>query len=108
MVLIPKGGDYYGIIFLVEVMWKAVVVILNRHFTASIVYHNSLHKLWSGRGTGTATLEVKMFQQVEALRDVVFHAILLDLHKAYTALDRSRSKLGDPADHPNHPNKPFG
>ena len=39
---------------------------------------------------GTATLEVKLLQQVVALRDVVLHVIFLDLHKAYDALDRLR------------------
>ena len=43
-----------------------------------------------GRGTGTPTLKVKLLQQVAALRDVVLHAILLDLHKAYNALGRTR------------------
>ena len=36
VVLIPKGKrDYWGI-SLVEVMWKVVVTIINRRFTASI------------------------------------------------------------------------
>ena len=80
--LIPKGGCYYQCIGLVEVMWKAVAVILNRCFTASITYHNSLHGFWSGRGTGTVTLEVKLLQQAAALREAVLHVILPDLQKA--------------------------
>ena len=36
VVLIPKGGRDYRGIGLIEVVWKAVAVILNRHFTASI------------------------------------------------------------------------
>ena len=68
VVLIPKGGkDYWGI-GLVEVMWKVVAVILNRRLTASITFHNFLHGFWAGRGTGTATLEVKLLQQIAALR----------------------------------------
>ena len=43
VVLIPKGkGDYRGI-GLVEVMWKVVVVILNRRFTSSITFDDVLH-----------------------------------------------------------------
>ena len=53
---------------LVEVMWKAVAVILNHRFTVSITYHNSLHSFQAGRGTGTVTLEVKLLQQVTVLR----------------------------------------
>ena len=56
VVLIPKGGGDYRGIGLVEVMWKAVVVILNRCFTKSITYHESLHGFRAGRGTRTPTL----------------------------------------------------
>ena len=65
-------------------------MILNRHFTSTITYHNSLHGFRAGRGKGTATLEVNLFQQVATLREVVLHAILLYLHKSYDALDRFR------------------
>ena len=63
---------------------------LNFHFTASITYHESLHGFWVGHGTWTATLEVKLLQQVMAMREEVLHIIFLDLYKAYDALDRSR------------------
>ena len=81
--------DYRGI-GLVEVMQKVVAAILNRRFTASITYHNLLHGFRSGRGTGTATLETKLLQQLATLREEVLYAILFDLHKAYDAFDRSR------------------
>ena len=42
-----------------------------------------------GCGTGTTTIEVKLIEQVEALKEAVFHAIFLGLHKAYDALDMS-------------------
>ena len=71
VVLIPKGGGDYRDIGLVGLMWKAVAVILIRHFTAFITYPDSLHGLWAGRGTGTATLEVKLINQVAALRDAL-------------------------------------
>ena len=56
VVLIKKGGDDYHCIGLVEVMWKAVAVILNHRFTDSITYHESLHGFRAGRGTRTPTL----------------------------------------------------
>ena len=43
-----------------------------------------------GRGTGTATLEAKLLQQLAAMREEVLYVIFLDLTKAYDALDRSR------------------
>ena len=68
VVLILKGGGDYRGIGLVEMVWKAVAVILNRRFTASITYHDFLHGFRAGGGTGTATLEAKLLQQLEALR----------------------------------------
>ena len=68
MVLIHKGKKDYRGIGLVEVMWKVVAAILNRRLTSSITYHDFLHGFWAGRGTGTATLEAKLLQQLAALR----------------------------------------
>ena len=71
VVLIPKGkGDYRGI-GLVEVMWKVVAVILNHRLTYSITFHDVLHGFRAGRGTGTATLEAKLLQQLAAMREEV-------------------------------------
>ena len=82
VVLISKeGGEYRGI-GLVEVIWKAVAAILNRRLTAAITYHDFLHVFRAGRSTGTATLDLKLLQQVSALREKVLHMIFLDLHKA--------------------------
>ena len=90
MVLITKGKKDYRGIGLVDVMWKVVVAILNRQFTASITYHDLLHGFRVGHGTGTATLKSKLLQQLAALREEVLYVIFLDLHKAYDALDRTR------------------
>ena len=73
-----------------EVMWKVVVVILNRRFTSSITYHDALHGFRAGCGTGTATLKAKLLQQLAAMREEVLYVIFLDLTKAYDALDRSK------------------
>ena len=54
-----------------EVMWKVVAVILNCRFTASITYHGFPHEFRAGRGTGTATLEAKLLQQLASLRKEV-------------------------------------
>ena len=83
------GGDYCGI-GLVELVWKAAAVILDRSFTTSITYQYSLRGFRTGRGMGAATLEVKLLHQVVAISEAVLHAIFLDLHKAHNALDRSR------------------
>ena len=90
MVLIPKGEKDYLVIGLMEVMWKVVTEVLNRRLTASITFHDFLHRFWDGRGTGTSTLESKLLHQLAALREEVLYVIFLDLHKAYDALERSR------------------
>ena len=90
VVLIPKGKkDYWGI-GLVEVMWKVVAAFLNCQLTASITFHDFIHGFREVHGTGTATLEAKLLQQLAALREEVLCAIFLYLHKTYDALDRSR------------------
>ena len=90
MVLIPNREKEYRGIGLMELMWKVVSENLNRRLTASITFHEFLHGFRAGRGTGTATLEAKLLQQLAALREDVLCVIFLDLHKAYNALDRSR------------------
>ena len=90
VVLMPKGERDYRGIGLVDGMWKVVVAILNFRITASITYHNFLHGFRECRGTGTATLEVKLLHQLEALREEVLYVIFLGLHKVYDLLDRSR------------------
>ena len=62
VVLITKGKKYYRGIGIVEVMWKVVAAILNLRLTASISFHDSLHRFWAGRSIGTATLEANLLQ----------------------------------------------
>ena len=91
MVIIPKGkGEFRGI-GLVEVTWKLMTVILHRRLTTGIQLHDMLHRFREGCGTGMATLEAKLLQQLAAMREEVLYVIFLDLTKAYDALDRSRS-----------------
>ena len=89
VVLIPKGksGDFRGI-GLVEVLWKTMSSLLNRRLTAAITFHDVLHGFRAGCGMGTASLEAKLLQQLTAMTEVVLFEVLLDLQKAYYALDR--------------------
>ena len=68
MVLIPKGIKEYRGVGLVEVMWKVVAAILHLRLTTAVTYHDVLHDFWAGRGTGIATLEAKLLQQLAAMR----------------------------------------
>ena len=76
---------------LVEVMWKVVAEILHRRLTTAITYHDFLLGFRAVRGTGTATLEAMLLQQLAAMREEVLYVIFLDLTKAYDVLDRSSS-----------------
>ena len=65
-----------------------MAAIINHWFTASITLHNVLHSFWNSRGTCTASLESKLLQKFEDMREEVMYSIFLDLHKLYDALDR--------------------
>ena len=88
-VLITKGdsGDLRGI-GLIKVLWKTVTGLLKQQFTAVIILHYVLHGFWSGRGTGTASLEAKLLKHLMAMREAVLYEVFLDLQKAYAALDQ--------------------
>ena len=58
-----------------------MAVILNFWLTDSITYHDLFHRFRSGRGTGTATLNAQMVQQLAAMREEVLYMILMVLHK---------------------------
>ena len=73
-----------------EVKWKLMTVNLHRRLTTGLQLHDVLHRFREGRGTGTATLEAKLLQQIAAMREEVLYMIFLDLSKASYALVRSR------------------
>ena len=68
VVLILKWKKEYRGIWLVEVMWKVMAAILHCRLTTAITYHDALHGLRAGRGTGTVTLEAKLLHQLAAMR----------------------------------------
>ena len=90
VVLIPKGGVYNRDIVLVEIVWKVVAVILNFRLIASIAFHKVLHGFQVVHGTGTATLDAKLLQQLASMMEDIMYVIFLELHKVYDALDRYR------------------
>ena len=89
IVLLPKGGGDYRGIGLLEPLWKVVEVLMDKRFLA-IKFHDCLHGFLAGRGTGTATMEVKLAQQLAYREQEAWYQIFLDLRKAYDAMDRGR------------------
>ena len=62
--------------------------LLNRRLTSAIYFHDTLHRFWAGRGTGTVVLESKILQQLTDVREAGLFEVFLNLLKAYDALDR--------------------
>ena len=89
--MITKGVDTnFRWVGLVEVLWKSISGIIDCQLSSSIQFHNSLCGFCAGRGTRTAILGAKLFQQLIYMRDTVLRAIFLNLRKSYDALDRYR------------------
>ena len=92
IVLIPKGdGDYRGI-GLLEPFWKVIECLMDGRLNI-IELHDCLHGFRSGRGTGTATLEAKLAQQLAYVEQEPLFGVYIDLRKAYDAMDRDRCLL---------------
>ena len=65
VVMISKGvGTNFRGIGLVEVLWKVISGIINHRISSSIQFHDALHGFRMGRGTGNATLQAKLLQQL--------------------------------------------
>ena len=59
VVILPKGGGGFCGIGLLEPLWKVNEVLMDKRL-ANIKFHDCLHGFLGGRGTGTATMEVKL------------------------------------------------
>ena len=62
LVIIPNGNTNTRRIGLLETLWKVVEAIVETRLRAIISFQDVLHGLRSGRGTGTAILELKLAQ----------------------------------------------
>ena len=89
VVLIPKGGGDFRGIGLLEPFWKVIESVMDQRLNI-IELHDSLHGFRAERGTGTATIEAKLAQQLACLEQQPFYGVFLDLRKAFDAMDRGR------------------
>ena len=79
MVLIPKGkGGGWGI-GLVEVAWKFCATVVNCRLRRGVVLHESFQGFIGGQGTGTATLEAKLAQQLLGIAHDPLFQVFLDM-----------------------------
>ena len=88
-VLIPKGGADFRGIGLLEPAWKSLENIMDERRQA-IEIHDCIHSFQAGRGTGKATIEAKLVQQLVYIAQDPLYGVFLDLHKAYDLMDRGR------------------
>jgi Reverse transcriptase (RNA-dependent DNA polymerase) len=93
LVLIPKTDGSLRGIGLLEVAWKVVSCIIQRRLQNNIEFHDSLHGFRPNRGTGTATLQLKLIMENNLHQGSTLHHVFLDLKKAYDTLDRQRTLL---------------
>jgi hypothetical protein len=89
IVLLPKGGGNYCGIGLLEPFWKVVEKIMVRQLS-SIKFHDCFHGGLPKRGTGMASIEAKLAQQLAWRDQCPLYKIYLDPKKAYDAIDRGR------------------
>ena len=57
---------------------------------AYIQFQGTFQRFFTGRGTGTASLESNLLQQILGMREEVLYEIFLYLYKAYGTLYRQR------------------
>jgi hypothetical protein len=90
-VLLPKADGGVRGLGLLEVVWKIIASILAEHMNSTIKWHDCIHGFRAERGTGTAIIEAKLFQQLALVDQVPVFEIFLDLRKAYDSVDRERT-----------------
>ena len=90
MEIVQKGKGKYMGIELVEILWKVCAVVINCWLKSSGVLHKTLHGFKTWRGTGTATLEANLSQQLVGIAHKPLFQVFLDVRKAYYLLDRER------------------
>jgi hypothetical protein len=88
VLLQKRGGDYCGI-GLLEPFWKVVEKIMVWQLSL-IKFHDCLHGSLPKRGTGTASIEAKLAQQLVWRDQCPLYEIYLDLKKAYDTINRGR------------------
>ena len=74
---------------LLDPIWKVVEVVMDNRLKV-LDYHDCLHGLLAGQGTGTATTEVKLAQQLAYIEQVTLYGVFINLRKAYDAMERGR------------------
>ena len=87
MVLIPKENTDIQDIGLLEIKWKVVESVIDTRIKTVLKFHDVLHGIYTGRGSGTPILELKLAQELASVDQHPLFLVLLDLRKAYNRQD---------------------
>ena len=84
LVLITKGTTDTRGIGLLETLWNVVEVMINTRLRASLQIHNVFYGFRTGRGIGTAIMELKLTQELSSIDQDPLFLVFLDLRKSTT------------------------
>ena len=88
--LFPKGKmDTWGV-GLLESLCKVVYAIIDTLLGESFCLHDVVHGFRTGRGRGTAILDLNMAHEMTIMDQYPLLLVFLDLQKAYDTIDFER------------------
>jgi len=90
-VIIPKPDGGSRGIGLLEVVLKVLECIINSRVTAKVKFHDCLHGFRAARGTDTAQIESKLFQQLAGIDQETLFKAYLDWVKAFATFHKERA-----------------
>ena len=73
-----------------ETIWKIISSIITQCIQQSVKFHNAIHGFCPNRGTHTAIIEAKLYQQRHITEGKPLYHIFLDISKAYDTIDRKQ------------------
>ena len=83
---LKEKGEFWGI-EIVKETWKVCTSMVNCRLERRFVFHDALHRLIEGWGTGMSTLEANLYQQLAGLAHEPLFQVFLEISKAYDSLE---------------------
>ena len=72
---------------LLDVLLKVIEAIIDTRINKAGNFHEFLHGFFTGRGTGTDIIELKLIQELASVDQDQLLLVFLDLRKSYGSLD---------------------
>ena len=91
LILIPKPGkEEMRSIGLTDSIWKICSRVIANRINDTVKWHKSIHGFRNSKGTGTATLEVKLMASLSEHKGDTIFQVFLDLKKAFDSISRAK------------------